>query len=73
MAASPPRRQRHRPSLYVSRAEVDRLLASAHKRSTARARAAALQRLAEDVARFAPWPALVASLLHDVQRLNTAP
>lgn len=55
---------------YVSRNSIDRLLASNPTPHTLRCRANAVQKLAEDIARFSPWPALQQSLLADATMLR---
>lgn len=59
-------------NVQLSRAEIDRVLASSPSPYQLKCRANALQRLAEDCARFFPWPALQASLLADARRLRAS-
>lgn len=58
--------------VYVSRAAVRHAIDTRAKPSTLRARQFAVLHLAEDCARFFPWPALHASLMADVLALNMA-
>ena len=60
------------PEVFVSRAAVQRLLAGKPRRYQLVCRASAVQRLAEDCARFFPWPALHASLMNDARALRDA-
>ncbi len=57
--------------LHTGTSAVDRLLADPHaKRSTIKARLDALENLAADISRWCGWPALVASLEADADRLR---
>ena len=58
--------------VFVARRNVDDLLAGNPTRGVLKCRASAVQRLAEDCARFFPWPALHDSLMADVKRLREA-
>lgn len=60
------------PGIYTSRAEIDRLLSGKPSRYQLICRANAVQRLAEDCARFYPIQTLHKSLLDDVDRLRRA-
>lgn len=61
-----------RGNLYVSRHEVRRMLSGEPRASTRKARAEALERLAQDIDRFVGWPALAASLLADARMVRRA-
>ena len=55
---------------HMTRYNVDRLIASDPTSHTLRCRANAVQKLAEDIAHFSPWPALQQSLLADATMLR---
>lgn len=59
-------------ALFTSHEAVNQVLASGASDAVLRCRAGALQRLAEDCARFFPWPALHSSLMADAKRCRDA-
>ncbi|HRY90119.1 MAG TPA: hypothetical protein P5163_20105 [Rubrivivax sp.] len=60
-----------RGRLHTATAEVDRLLADPKaKPSTVKARLHAVENLAVDIKHWCGWPALVASLTADAERLR---
>jgi hypothetical protein len=57
-------------NLSCSRASIEQLLAGKAKRSTLKARAEAVDKLAQDINRFCGWPALVGSMNQDARRIR---
>lgn len=57
-------------TIAASREGIARLLANNPTPHTLRCRANAVQKLAEDIAHFSPWPALQKSLLADATMLR---
>jgi len=51
---------------------IAELIAAGAPKSTLRARAAAMEKLHDDLAKWVPWPALQASLLEDIRALREA-